>query len=62
MEQHSQIPNNRFVFIKRGNSIIAKSVKDIFSVKGSVPKREWKSYSEIREQVKIEIAMRIVKA
>ncbi|MBD3343139.1 MAG: hypothetical protein GF353_28840 [Candidatus Lokiarchaeota archaeon] len=59
MEQHRQKSNNRFVFIKRGDSIIAKYVKDIFSVRGSVPKREWKSYPEIREQVKNEVAKRI---
>ena len=59
METYNQKPNNRFVFIKRGDSIIAKYVKDIFSVRGSVPKRKFKSYSEIREQVRIKIAMRI---
>jgi len=52
-------PNDQVVFVRRGDSIIIKPIRDILSVKGVVPQRKSKNYSEIREKVKNEITKRV---
>ena len=48
--------NDRVIFVKRGNSVIIKPVKDVLSLRGSVKVKSEQNYPVIRENVKLKIA------
>lgn len=48
--------NDRVIFVKRGNSVIIKPVKDVLSLRGSIKVDSKQNYPKIRENVKLKIA------
>jgi len=51
--------NDKVIFVRRGDSIILKPVKDILSLRGVVETDESKDLSSIREKVKNKVSKRI---
>jgi len=51
--------NDRVVFVKRGEEIIIKPIRDVLSLRGSIKVNNPQNFSEIRKHVKNKISGQI---
>ena len=51
--------NDKVVFVRRGDSIIIKPVRDILSLRGMIEVENSQDFASIREQVKKEVSERL---
>ena len=52
-------PYDKVIFVRCGNSLVLKPVKDIFSVRGSVKVDNVQDFAKIRKTIQKDIAKRI---
>jgi len=51
--------NDKIIFVRRGDSIIIKPVRDISSLRGIIGVNDSQDFESIREKVKTEVSKRI---
>jgi len=52
-------PNDQVVFVRRGNDIFIKPVKDVLTIRGSVKVKNTKEYTLERENTRTKVADRV---
>ena len=51
--------NDQVVFVRRGNDIVIKPVRDILDLRGTIKVKGVQDYNKIRETVRSDIAKRV---